>query len=260
MNTKVQLIRSACVKITINNVCFLIDPMLAPKGTYEGFANTYNSHLRNPLVDLPFSFEEIINDVNAVIITHNHLDHIDEYTCKKLDKNIKVFVQDNQDYNYFKDLGFKNLEILSDTLEFQGVKLTKTKAKHGSEEIYKNEELARLLGDTMGVIFSAKDCKSVYLIGDSVLTKDVENTLKQNYDIVIVNAGNAMVLGFDDSIIMNENDIKNIAKISTSKIIAVHLEAINHCILTRKALKEFVNKNNLNDRVLIPDDGESYIF
>ena len=125
---------------------------------------------------------------------------------------------------------------------------------------YKNEELARLLGDTMGVIFSAKDCKSVYLIGDSVLTKDVKNTLKQNYDIVIVNAGNAMVLGFDDSIIMNENDIKNIAKISTSKIIAVHLEAINHCILTRKALKEFVNKNNLNDRVLIPDDGESYIF
>lgn len=260
MNTKVQLIRSACVKITINNTCFLIDPMLAPKGSYEGFANTYNSHLKNPLVDLPFSLEEVLNDINAVIITHNHLDHIDKFACLKMNKNLKMIVQNQQDYEFIKQYGFNDIEILNDNLEFQGVKLRKTKAKHGSEEIYKNNELARLLGDTMGIVFSAKDCKSVYLIGDSVLTDDVVNTLKQNHDIVIVNAGNAKVLGFDDSIIMNENDIKNIAKISTSKIIAVHLEAINHCVLTRNDLRDFVNKNNLNNRVLIPEDGETYIF
>lgn len=47
-----QEIRNATVKISYGGTTFLIDPMLAKKGAYPGFENTYRSNLRNPLVDL----------------------------------------------------------------------------------------------------------------------------------------------------------------------------------------------------------------
>ena len=37
---------------------------------------------RIPLVDVPISTEEVIKDLEAVIITHTHLDHWDDYNSK----------------------------------------------------------------------------------------------------------------------------------------------------------------------------------
>lgn len=54
---------------------FLIAPMLSVKGAYPGFDDTYRSELRNPLVDMPMSVDEVIDGVDAVVVTHTHLDH-----------------------------------------------------------------------------------------------------------------------------------------------------------------------------------------
>ena len=48
-----QHIRNATAKINYAGVNFLLDPYLAPKGKYPGFEGTLNSHLRNPLIELP---------------------------------------------------------------------------------------------------------------------------------------------------------------------------------------------------------------
>jgi hypothetical protein len=40
---ELQQVRNATVKITYGGTTFLIDPMLAKKGTYPGFENTYRS-------------------------------------------------------------------------------------------------------------------------------------------------------------------------------------------------------------------------
>jgi len=72
---QLQQIRNATVKITYADTTFLIDPMLSEKGTYPGFEGTYRSELRNPLVDLPMSEQEVLADVDAIIVTHTHLDH-----------------------------------------------------------------------------------------------------------------------------------------------------------------------------------------
>ena len=48
----IKQIRNATLLIEYAGTRFLVDPMLAPKGAYPGFAGTANSHLRNPLVDL----------------------------------------------------------------------------------------------------------------------------------------------------------------------------------------------------------------
>ncbi len=54
---------------------------LADKGSIPPFPNTPNQDMRNPLVSLPISIEEIIQ-VDAVIITHLHPDHFDEVAKK----------------------------------------------------------------------------------------------------------------------------------------------------------------------------------
>ena len=63
-----QQVRSATGKLSYNDTVFLIDPMLAEKGRYEGFAGTFNSEVRNPTVELPESKEAVLKDVDALIV------------------------------------------------------------------------------------------------------------------------------------------------------------------------------------------------
>ena len=68
-------IRNAAIKVEYAGTTFLIDPMLAKKGAYQGFPGTYNSQLRNPLVDLHVPLSQVIK-ADAVIVTHaQHYDH-----------------------------------------------------------------------------------------------------------------------------------------------------------------------------------------
>ena len=70
---------------------------------------------------------EKIVDVDAVIITHIHPDHWDEFAEKALDKNIKVFVQSNIDKDYVISKGFTNVEIIQESgIEYNAITLYKT--------------------------------------------------------------------------------------------------------------------------------------
>ena len=71
--TQYTHIRNATGKLTIKNTTFLIDPFLAPKDTYPGFEGTFNYQQRMPIIDLPVSMDELLNDITAVIVTHTHL-------------------------------------------------------------------------------------------------------------------------------------------------------------------------------------------
>ena len=77
-----QHIRNATGRLNYAGKTFLIDPMLAEKGRYAGFEGTLNSHLRNPLVELPMKAEDTFKDVDAIILTHTHEDHWDEVAQK----------------------------------------------------------------------------------------------------------------------------------------------------------------------------------
>ena len=126
MNTKgvsYQQLRSATGKVIYNGTTFLIDPMLAEKGRYEGFAGTFNAEVRNPTVELPESKEKIMEGVDAVIVTHTHLDHWDDVAQQFIDKKIPFFVQDEADAAAIRKAGFKNVTVLDGSAEFGGVTL-----------------------------------------------------------------------------------------------------------------------------------------
>lgn len=46
---------------------------------------------KNPLYDLPISISEMI-EVDAVIITHLHIDYFDEEAKQQLPKNVPIYV------------------------------------------------------------------------------------------------------------------------------------------------------------------------
>ncbi|ALX49348.1 hypothetical protein AOX59_12580 [Lentibacillus amyloliquefaciens] len=58
---------------------------------------------------------------------------------------------------------------------------------------------------------------------------------------------------------MGKDDVYEAYKATLgAKIIASHMEAVNHWTLSREELKNFINEKGISSNVLVPDDGESY--
>src|SRR5690554_726054 len=254
---QLQQIRNATVKITYADTTFLIDPMLSKKGTYPGFKGSYRSELRNPLVDLPMSEQEVLAGVDAVIVTHTHLDHWDDAAQKILPKDIPLYTQHQADAAMIRSQGFTDVRVLSDKAEFGGVTLSKTGGQHGTDEMYAVAELATALGDAMGVVFQAPGHKTLDLVGDTIWRDEVDQALAEYQpQVIVLNAGYAMLNGFDDSIIMGKDDVLRATKAApNATIVATHMDAINHMALSREELKKYVEENNIQDKVEIPEDG-----
>ncbi|AZL69392.1 MULTISPECIES: MBL fold metallo-hydrolase [Pseudomonas] len=261
-SVEMQQIRNATVKITYAGTTFLIDPMLAKKGSYPGFEQTYRSNLRNPLVDLPEPADKVVSGVDAVIVTHTHLDHWDDAAQKTLPKDIPLFTQHEEDAQLIRSQGFKNVRVLEGEVEFGGVKISKTGGQHGTDEMYATPALAKALGQAMGVVFQAPGYKTLYVAGDTIWRKEVDHAIeKYNPDIIVLNAGKALMTGYEGAIIMGEEDVLHATRAAkNSRIIAVHMDAVNHMSLTREALRAYVRKEGIASRVEIPADGESLSF
>lgn len=142
--------------------------MLARKGTYPGFEGTYRSELRNPLVELPMSAEEVLAGVDAVIVTHTHLDHWDDAAQQMLPKDLPLFVQNESDAQLIRGQGFRDVRILEDQAAFGGVTLSRTGGQHGTDTMFATPELAEFLGVAIGVVFEAPGHKTLYLAGDTI--------------------------------------------------------------------------------------------
>lgn len=257
-----QQLRNATGKVTYNETTFLVDPMLAEKGRYEGFAGTYNAEVRNPTVELPESKEKIMEGVDAVIVTHTHLDHWDEIAQQFIDKELPFFVQDEADAAAIRKAGFKNVTVLDGSAAFGGVTLTRVEGTHGTQAMYDDAAAAELLGESMGVVFAAPGEKTVYLLGDTVWTPRVSKTLHAvKPDVLIVNTGYAKMLGYNESIIMGTADVaKAAAFLPEAEIVAVHMDAINHCTVSRKNVRALAKMLKIEDRVHVPEDGETVAF
>lgn len=91
-----QQIRNGTIKLEYAGTTFLVDPMLAKKGAYRGFEGTYNSTLRNPLVELPIPVSEVLK-ADAIVVTHLHPDHWDDMARTSIPRNMPIFVHNAED-------------------------------------------------------------------------------------------------------------------------------------------------------------------
>ncbi|WP_373229642.1 MBL fold metallo-hydrolase [Cohnella sp.] len=251
---KVTLIRNATLVVEYAGKKFLVDPFLADKGAYPPLPNSLRQDQINPLVSLPTSLDNIIN-VDAVIVTHLHLDHFDDKAKEILPKDIPMFVQNEEDAKEIRNAGFQKVEILSESSRFEDIQLIKTKGEHGRGEILK------LAGNVCGVVFKHADEKTFYVAGDTVWYEAVQEVIETHKpEIIVVNGGDNQFLQ-GGSLVMGKDDIYHVYQAAPdSKIISVHMEAVNHWTLSREELKNFLAEKEISSIVLVPDDGESYSF
>ena len=233
---RVTLVRSATVIVEVTRQRILVDPMLDDMGARPPIENTANP-VANPTVPLPFRAEEVVNGLDAVIVTHRHRDHLDSRAEELLPRNVPVFCQP-EDESALRELGL-DARVVDDELEWDGLRITRTPARHGSGRI------AELLAPVSGFVLD-----DLYLAGDTVWYEDVAETIERfRPRVAVVNAGGAE---FTEGglIVMGIDDVREVvARVPT--VVAVHMEALNHCFLTRAALRAALPS------VLVPDDGET---
>lgn len=251
---QIQLIRNATIVVEYAGKKILVDPMFSKKGelpTAPLPAKDWNRK-RNPLHELPISIGEIIKDIDFVFLTHLHFDHWDKAAEDALPKNIKIFVQDTSDQKKIEKSGFTNVEILTENSVFEDIKLSRTKAQHGKGFIL------RIAGHVCGMVLRHPSEKTLYIAADTVWYQEVEKALdKFKPEVIVVNGGdNRFFIG--NQLIMDKKDILSVHKAAPNAVIVVvHMEGVNHNTLSRKELREFLSKETINNKISIPEDGES---
>ena len=112
------------------------------------------------------------------------------------------------------------------------------------------------MGNVIGFFIKLPNQKSIYLSSDTIYTDSVDKVLHNYKPDINVLACGAAQFDFFRQLIMNIDDIIKFVKNSSGKVIANHMESLNHCPLTRKELEIILTRNKLIDKVFIPEDGE----
>ncbi len=248
---KIRLLRHATLIIEINGKRILVDPMLSPKDQLDPVQNCGNE-IKFPMVELPISNAELthlLSVVDAVIVTHLHRDHWDVTAQNLIDKNKLIFCQPI-DQDKIREQGFNNVQSISTSYNWEGIYIHRTNGQHGTGEIGKK------MGEVSGFVFNQNE-ESVYLAGDTIWCEDVEKSLlTYKPNITILNTGGARFLT-GDPITMTPDDVVNVhEKHSQTKIVAVHMDTVNHCFIKRTDLLHALIEKGLESIVLIPNDGE----
>lgn len=250
-------IRNATLKLDYAGVRLLIDPMLSDKAAWPGFSGTARAHLRNPLVALPVSVDELL-DVDVIIVTHTHQDHWDEAAQQLIPKDKVIYTQNESDASLIRSQGFTAVSVLADTNDISGIKVVKTDGQHGSDDAYAIPAVAERMGDACGLIFSADGEKTLYVAGDTIWVPPyVDSLTTYAPDVVVLNIGCATVDGIGAIIMGKEDALRTLDILPAATIVASHMEAVNHCLLSRAELRAYTAENGVQQNVLVPEDGET---
>ncbi len=123
-------------------------------------------------------------------------------------------------------------------------------AAHGTGAI------AEALAPVSGFVLAAEGEPVLYVAGDTIWCDEVAAALDEHRpDVVVVNAGAARFLE-GDPIVMTADDVVAVARHAPdARVVAVHLEAINHCPLRRADLHQRLRDEGLTGRVTVPENG-----
>lgn len=254
---RLRLIRHATLIVELGASTYLVDPMLAPAEAGDPVPNTANPR-RNPLVELPIpqdEFEDTLDVLAGVFVTHLHSDHWDEAAVKELNKDLPIFCQPN-DTDRIREAGFTAVMPIKESgVEWEGLNISLTGGRHGTGEMAKRN------GPVSGFVIKSRSEPSLYIAGDTLWCPEVESALETHQpDVIVVNAGAAQFID-SDPVTMEAEDVIQVARAAPQgRVVAVHMESFNHCLLTRAELARELEEAGISDRVVIPADGETLGF
>jgi len=239
---RLRLIRHATLLVRLAERTVLVDPMLDPAGARPPVGNTPNQ-VPNPLVELPEPAAVIVQRLAGIVVTHLHRDHLDDKGIELSPKDVPLFCAPG-DAAALRGHGFADVRPVDDAAEWDGVRVVRTDGVHGE------------LGPSPGFVLSAEGEGSIYVAGDTIWCDEVRAAIDEHTpDVIVVNASGARFLD-GDPIVMTTDDVVAVARHAPgTRVVAVHLEAINHCLQTRADLHQRLHEEGLTDQVTVPEDG-----
>ena len=248
---RLQLLRHATLLVDYAGMRILVDPMLSDAGAMSAIQNSPQPR-PNPLVGLPFPAEQALDGVHLVLVTHTHRDHWDDAAIQLVPKDLPLLCQP-EDLSKMQATHFVNASAVAPIKYWSHVCITRTPAQHGTGEI------ARAMAPASGYVLSSAGEPTLYIAGDTIWYDQVAETIRQHSpQIIVVNSGAAQFL-HGDPITMTSGDVVRVCRAAPqARVIAVHMEAINHCLLTRAELAREAAEAGVG--VEIPEDGEEIFF
>lgn len=249
-------LRNATAILETSQDFILIDPMLGEVGSIEAFTKTRFPPKRNPLVKLPQSADDVLKKVTHALITHQHADHLDEAGVLFL-KNHQIPITCS--HKDAQDLKSKGLNVIQE-LDYNQPQMFLNGRIEGIPATHGYGKVAELMGNVMGFYIELPDEPSIYWASDTILTNNVAKVLvNKTPDISVIACGSAQLDNYEP-ILMTLEDIMRFINLNLGYTICNHLEALNHCPMTRDELNNNLNSKKLNNQVWIPYDGESKRF
>jgi L-ascorbate metabolism protein UlaG (beta-lactamase superfamily) len=239
---RLRLIRHATLLVRLAGRTVVVDPMLDPAGARPPVPDTDNDQ-RNPLVELPEPPEIIAGLVEGIVVTHLHQDHFDATAAELLPKDAPLFCAPG-DADALRERGFADVRPVEREAGWEGVRIARTDGIHGE------------IGPSPGFVLAAEGEPSLYVAGDTIWCEEVRAALDEHApDVVVVNASGAHFTG-GEPLVMTTDDVMTVARHAPgARVVAVHLEAINHCVQTRSDLHQRLHEEGLTDQVTVPEDG-----
>ena len=247
---KLHQIRNATIILEYAGKRFLIDPMFAPKEE-----NILMSEIPWPLHNLPVPPKDIIKNIDAVVITHLHIDHFDKFAQEILPKGTKIFVQDLFDKHALEKEHFNNIKVVTDEgVDFEEVRLFKTDCMHGDREFAEHIFLANgMRYEAMGVVFKSYGEPVLYLAGDTIWYEGVKQAIDLHKPKYIVLNADCAKIGGDIPVTAGIEDIKALhGYYPEGKLIASHTDCVGNGTVTRADLRA----SEAKDYVYALADGE----
>jgi L-ascorbate metabolism protein UlaG (beta-lactamase superfamily) len=258
---KIHHIRNATCVIESGEYFILVDPMLADKGELAPFSYVRFTRKRNPTVSLPENAFAILDKTSHCLMTHSqklgirafqHTDHLDRKGEAFLRQHKIPVIALEKEKSHMRRVGLNLVTSLKywQPQPMLGGRIIAIPARHGHGWI------RHFMANGAGFYLELPDEPSIYISGDTVYTTEVERVLTELEPVIAIMACGRAELDIGGPILMSLPELIKFARAAPSYVIANHLEALNHCPVTRKELQDALGQNGLSN-VIVPQDGET---
>jgi L-ascorbate metabolism protein UlaG (beta-lactamase superfamily) len=258
-NIKLIFVNHSTFLIQLDSLNILTDPIWSDRcSPVQWFGPKRN---RPPGV----TFQSLPN-IDLVLISHNHYDHLDKNTILELQKEHEPqFIVPLGVSHFFKRLGIDNvIEIdWNEEVEFKSIKIKGTPAVHFSSRGAFDKDKTLWCG------YLIEGSKKIYFAGDTGYDEDIFKKIgneNPNIDVSIIPIGAYKPNWFMSSIHTNPSEAVQIhLDLKTKNSVATHFGTFALADEGQgeagKDLKIALLKNKITtDRFIIPDEGVFYEF
>jgi len=248
---QIRLIRSATLTVELAGIRLLIDPWLAGKG--EG--RSYSGKGQSPLVDLPIPVDEVLDGIDAVLVSHLHSDHFDDVAQDLLSKSMPILCH-GRDQDVILAKGFADVRVIGDGIQLGAVSIRTTDGRHGPPEVLDD------MGEISGFLIGAEAEPTLYWAGDTILCPEVETVLAvEKPGLVVVHGCGALWKG-NGPLVMDAGMVMETLRLAgDATVIVTHLDAVDHATVSRADFRVLLGTDSDGtERLRVPDDGELMSF